>query len=130
MSKSRNNIINIFLTDKKLRKQIMGIKTDSLSVEDPKNPDTDSVFELYKLIASPEKTLDMRNNYLSGNYGYGQAKQALFELIVTKFATVRERYNHFMENKNEIDEALSIGKEKAQKVAVTVLQRVRGKIGY
>ena len=130
MSKSRNNIINIFLTDKKLRKQIMGIKTDSLSVEDPKNPDTDSVFELYKLIASPEKTLDMRNNYMSGNYGYGQAKQALFELIVTKFATVRERYNHFMENKNEIDEALSIGKEKAQKVAVTVLQRVRGKIGY
>ena len=108
----------------------MGIKTDSLSVEDPKNPDTDSVFELYKLIASPEKTLDMRNNYMSGNYGYGQAKQALFELIVTKFATVRERYNHFMENKNEIDEALSIGKEKAQKVAVTVLQRVRGKIGY
>lgn len=130
MSKSRNNIINIFLTDKKLRKQIMGIKTDSTPLEEPKNPDTDNVFALYKLLASDTQILEMRANYEGGNYGYGHAKQALYELIVEKFATIRERYNHFMENKNEIDDALSIGAEKAKIVANDVLQRVRAKIGY
>ncbi|ARV07234.1 tryptophan--tRNA ligase [Polaribacter sp. SA4-10] len=130
MSKSRDNIINIFLPDKKLRKQIMGIKTDSLALEDPKNPDTDTIFALYKLLASEEETEEMRLKYLAGNYGYGHAKQALYELIIDKFATVRERYIHFMENKNEIDDALAIGKEKAKSVAQEVLQRVRTKIGY
>jgi tryptophanyl-tRNA synthetase len=130
MSKSRNNIINIFLPDKKLRKQIMSIKTDSLGLEEPKNPDTDNVFGLYKLLASDTQIAEMRANYEGGNYGYGHAKQALFELIIDKFATVRERYNHFMENKQEIDEALEVGAEKATKVANEVLQRVRAKIGY
>lgn len=130
MSKSRNNIINIFLADKKLRKQIMGIKTDSTPLEEPKNPDTDNVFALYKLLASDEQISTMRANYEGGNYGYGHAKQALYELIVEKFATVRERYNHFMENKNEIDDALKIGAEKATFVANDVLKRVRSKIGY
>ena len=130
MSKSRDNIINIFLPDKKLRKQIMKIKTDSLALEDPKNPDTDNVFALYKLLATEEQVAEMRANYEGGNYGYGHAKQALYELIIDKFATVRERYNHFMDNKNEIDDALAIGKEKAKNVAQEVLQRVRVKIGY
>ena len=130
MSKSRNNIINIFLADKKLRKQIMGIKTDSLGLEDPKNPDTDNVFALYKLLASDAQIIEMRANYEDGNYGYGHAKQALYELIVAKFTTVRERYHHFMDNKNEIDDALAIGKQKAKKVATVVLERVRTKVGY
>ena len=130
MSKSRNNIINIFLPDKKLRKQIMSIKTDSLGLEEPKNPDTDNVFGLYKLLASDTQIIEMRANYEGGNYGYGHAKQALFELIIDKFATVRERYNHFMANKQEIDAALMVGSVKATKVANEVLQRVRAKIGY
>ena len=130
MSKSRNNTINIFLSDKKLRKQIMGIKTDSLALEDVKNPDTDTIFALYKLMASPSETAEMHANYLAGNYGYGHAKQALYELIITKFATIRARYTHFMDNKNEIDDALAIGKQKAKKVATTVLQKVRTKVGY
>ena len=130
MSKSRNNIINIFLPDKKLRKQIMSIKTDSLGLEEPKNPDTDNVFGLYKLLASDTQIAEMRVNYEGGNYGYGHAKQALFELIIEQFETVRERYNHFMENKQEIDDALEVGAEKATKVANEVLQRVRTKIGY
>ena len=117
MSKSRNNIINIFLTDKKLRKQIMAIKTDSTPLEEPKNPDTDNVFALYKLLASDAQIVAMRANYEGGNYGYGHAKQALYELIIEKFATIRERYTHFMENKNEIDDALKIGAEKATVVA-------------
>jgi tryptophanyl-tRNA synthetase len=130
MSKSRENIINIFLPDKKLRKQIMGIKTDSLALEDPKNPDTDHVFALYKLLATDAEIVTMRANYEGGNYGYGHAKQALYELIVKKFTTVRERYIHFMENKNEIDAALVIGKGKAKIVAQEVLQRIRAKVGY
>jgi tryptophanyl-tRNA synthetase len=130
MSKSRNNIINIFLPDKKLRKQIMSIKTDSLGLEDPKNPDTDNIFALYKLLASDAQIAAMRANYEGGNYGYGHAKQALYELIIEKFATIRERYTHFMENKNEIDDALKIGAGKASVVANGVLKRVRSKIGY
>jgi len=130
MSKSRNNFINIFLSDKKLRKQIMGIQTDSTPLEDPKNPNTDNVFALYRLIASDEQIAVMRTNYLGGNYGYGHAKQALYELIIDRFSETRERYNHYMDNKHEIDEALSFGAEKAQKVAKSVLQRVRAKIGY
>lgn len=130
MSKSRDNVINIFLPNKKLRKQIMGIKTDSTPLEDPKNPDTDNVFALYKLIASDAQVAEMRIKYEGGNYGYGHAKQELYELIIDKFAIVRERYQHFMENKNEIDEALSVGAEKARIVAKEVLQRVREKIGY
>ena len=130
MSKSRNNFINIFLADKKLRKQIMGIQTDSTPLEAPKNPDTDHVFALYKLIATEEQTAAMRLNYEGGNYGYGHAKQALYELIITKFATERAAYNHYMENPQEIDDALAIGAKKARKIAQGVLKRVREKIGY
>ena len=130
MSKSRNNIINIFLPDKKLRKQIMGIKTDSTPLEEPKNPDTDNVFALYKLLASDTQVAEMRANYEGGNYGYGHAKQALYELILEKFADVRTRYHHFMDNKHEIDAALQIGAEKAATVANDVLKRVRSKVGY
>jgi tryptophanyl-tRNA synthetase len=130
MSKSRNNVINIFLTDKKLRKQIMSIKTDSKGLEEPKDPNTDTIFALYKLVASDAEIVTMRANYEGGNYGYGHAKQALYELIILKFAEVRERYHHFMENKNEIDAALDKGAQKAKVVANEVLQRVREKIGY
>ncbi len=130
MSKSRNNIINIFLPNKKLRKQIMGIQTDSTPLEDPKNPDTDNVYAIYKLLASKEQLAEMRANYEGGNYGYGHAKQALYELIIDKFAGVREKYEHYMNNKHEIDAALAIGAEKASSVAKEVLHRVREKIGY
>jgi len=130
MSKSKNNIINIFLADKKLRKQIMGIKTDSTPLEEPKNPDTCNCFALYKLLASEEETKTMRANYEGGNYGYGHAKEALFELIISKFSEERKKYNYFMENLDEIDKSLAIGAEKANKVANYVLSRVRKKLGY
>ena len=130
MSKSRNNIINIFLADKKLRKQIMSIKPNSTPLEDTKNPETDNVFALYKLLASDAQITEMRANYEGGNYGYGHAKQALYELIIDKFSDIRARYHHFMENKNEIDEALKIGAEKATLVANDALKRVRKKVGY
>ncbi len=130
MSKSKGNIINLFLPDKKLRKQIMSIETDSKPLEEPKDPDTCNVFALYTLIATPAEQDQMRKNYQGGNYGYGHAKQALYEVLVDKFSKERERYNYFMDNLNEIDEALTIGAKKAADVADKVLARVREKVGY
>ncbi len=130
MSKSKNNIINIFLNDKKLRKQIMGIQTDSIPMEDAKDPDSCNVFTLFKLIASPNEIESMKANYEGGNYGYGHAKQALFELLIEKFSKERETYNYYMENLSEVDKALEIGAKKASFVANDVLARVRKKLGY
>lgn len=130
MSKSKGNIIDIFLSDKLLRKQIMKIKTDSTPLEEPKNPDTCNLFSLYKLVANPDQIEGLRAKYLAGNYGYGHAKQEFFELLIEKYANERALYHHYMNNLNEIDEALAIGAAKAHKVADEVLARVRTKLGY
>ena len=130
MSKSKGNYINIFLDDKKLRKQIMGIETDSTPMEEPKSPDSCNVFNIYKLLGSAEEIAQMRRNYEGGNYGYGHAKQALYDLLLTKFAEERKRYNYFMANLSEVEEALASGAKKAGNVADGVLKRVREKLGY
>ncbi|RWX00020.1 tryptophan--tRNA ligase [Flavobacterium cerinum] len=130
MSKSRNNFINIFQEDKPLRKQVMAIETDSTPLEEPKNPDTCNVFAIYRLMATPEQIEVMRANYLGGNYGYGHAKQALFELIVENFKTTREKYSYYMANLHEVDALLKAGAEKACVVANGVLKKVREKMGY
>ena len=130
MSKSKGNTINIFLPDKKLRKVMMSIETDSTPMEDPKNPDTCNVFALYKIMANEAQIAEMRVNYEVGNYGYGHAKQALYELIVEKFATERETFNHYIENPELIEEKLKIGADKARAVAEKVLAKVRTKLGY
>ncbi len=130
MSKSKNNIINIFLPDKNLRKQVMSIATDSTPLEDPKNPDTCNVFAIYKLLATKEQVLEMRANYEKGGYGYGHAKQALYELILDVFKSQREKYNYYIENTTEVEKALQVGAKKATAIANEVLKRVRGKVGY
>ena len=130
MSKSKGNTINIFLNDKKLRKQIMSIQTDSTPLENPKDWTTCNCFAIYSLLASEDGVATMKSNYEKGDYGYGNAKQELFELIIEKFSVQRERYNHYMNNLDEIDDALFIGVEKARMVADEVLSRVRGKVGY
>jgi len=130
MSKSKGNIIDIFLPDKKLRKQIMSIQTDSTPLEKAKDWKTCNCFAVYKLLANDAQIETMKGNYENGGYGYGHAKQALFELVIETFATQRERYNYFMNNFNEIDNALKIGAEKAKVVADDVLNRVREKVGY
>ena len=130
MSKSKNNIINIFLNDKKLRKQIMGIQTDSVPMEEPKDPNSCNVFALYKLMASESQIASMKANYEGGNYGYGHAKQALFELLIEQFSKEREMYNYYMENLEEVEKALEIGAKKASVIANEVLERVRKKLGY
>ena len=130
MSKSRGNYIDVLLPEKALRTQIMSIVSDSTPLEAVKNPDKCATFALYKLIASESETTQMRKNYLAGNYGYGHAKQALFDLILTKYAEPREKFSALMADKSKIDAALRIGAGKAKLVADDVLNRVRTKVGY
>ena len=132
MSKSANNIINIFLDDKALRKQVMSIETDSTPLEEPKNPESCKVFAIYKLLATETQLAEMIEKYknINRDFGWGHAKQALFELIIERFKTEREKYNYYMSNRNELDEALALGAEKAREVANGVLKRVRDKLGY
>ena len=130
MSKSKNNIIDVFLSKKKLRKQIMGIKTDSTPLEDPKDPENCNVFALYSLLASPDQIEALRQQYLTGGMGYGHAKQALFELILETFEEPRKRYDYYQANPAEVTIALTKGAKKAREIAHEVLLRVRNKIGY
>jgi tryptophanyl-tRNA synthetase len=132
MSKSRNNFINIFLDDKALRKQVMSIETDSTALEDPKNPDTCKIFGLYKLLANTEQLEAMKVKYANVNrdFGYGHAKQALFELICEKFKVEREKYNYYINNLEEVDQLLKEGAKKASLIADGVLNKVREKLGF
>ena len=130
MSKSNNNFINLFLPDKQLRKQIMSIQTDSTPMEAPKDPDTCNVFAIYKFIGDPNQIEELREKYLAGNFGYGHAKQALYDLIIEKYAAQREKYTYYMNNLSEIDAALEKGAAKATVVANSVLGKVRTKLGY
>ncbi|MDC0249384.1 tryptophan--tRNA ligase [Flavobacteriales bacterium] len=130
MSKSYDNCIDIFLSDKELRKQIMGIKTDSIPMQEKKDADSCNVFKLYKLLATDKQSAGLKAKYAAGNYGYGQCKQELFDLIFDKFSAERTKFNHLMENKEIIDVALEKGAKKARAIASAVLQRVRTNIGY
>ena len=130
MSKSYGNTIDIFQADKALRKNIMKIVSDSTPLEEPKNPDTDNTFALYSLLATEDQTEEMRKNYLGGNYGYGHAKQALYELIVEKYAKERALFNDYMSNLDELEKELSVGEEKASLVARETLLRVKRALGF
>lgn len=130
MSKSYNNFIDIFLPDKQLRKVVMSIVTDSTPLEEPKDPDTCNVYALYKLVAKDEQIAEMRENYIKGGYGYGHAKQALFEVLIEKYGDEREAYHNFMNNPDELEDRLKTGADKARVVAKEVIGRVRGKLGY
>jgi tryptophanyl-tRNA synthetase len=130
MSKSYGNHIDVFLPEKKLRKQIMGIVTDSTPMEEPKDPDTCNAFALYDLLASDNQIAEMRQNYLGGNYGYGHAKQALFELLLEEFKSERVRFDELMSNPSNIESLLLQGAEKAQPIANEVLGRFKTAIGF
>ena len=130
MSKSRRNYINIFLPEKELKKQIMSIQTDSTPLEAPKDPDSCNVFTLYKLLASEVQSAEMAERYRAGNYGFGHAKTALYELILEKFAEPRQKFAYYMQHLEEIDAILGKGAEKAAVVAQQTIKRVREKLGY
>ncbi len=129
MSKSRGNIINIFLPEKDLKKQIMGIETDSKSLEEAKDPETDKIFALYELIAKPEQTEILKQKYLAGNFGYGHAKTELLNLILTRFEKERELYTYYLNNLPELEEKLQEGAAKTKVIAMETLKSVREKLG-
>ena len=129
MSKSKSNIINIFLSDKQLKKQIMSIKTDSLPIESIKNPNTCNVFKLYSLIGNDTQVKQMKENYEKGGYGYGEAKSQLFNLILETYSKQRNTYNYLMDNRSEIDQILKEGSIRAKKIADQVIKRVKSKLG-
>lgn len=129
MSKSRNNYLDIFLPEKQLKKQVMSIETDSKGLEEPKDPDTCNIFALYKLLASADELVQMRQNYVQGNYGYGHAKLALLDLILTKYAQQRSIFQDYVDHPEKLDAILKLGADKAKKVADGVLNRVRKSMG-
>lgn len=130
MSKSRGNIINIFLPEKQLKKQIMSIESDSKSLEEPKDPSTDKTFAIFELIATPEQTAVLREKYLAGNFGYGHAKKELLELILTKYEKERALFAYYMEHIDELETKLQHGAARTRKVASETIQRVRQSLGF
>ena len=130
MSKSKGNIIDIFLPEKQLKKQIMSIQTDSTPLEDPKEFQNCNVFKIFKLIADENQTNEMKNKYQSGGYGYGHAKTDLLNLILEKYKDNRSKFDYLMSNKKEIDLILSEGSKKAELTATQVIKRVKTKLGF
>ncbi|MGB7337787.1 MAG: tryptophan--tRNA ligase [Phototrophicaceae bacterium] len=129
MSKSYGNTIELFAPSKKLRKQVMRIVTDSKTPEEPKNPDDNNIFNIYKHFATPEMIAENRKKYTEGGVGYGDLKQELFEVLDAHFAEPRERYNELMANRKEIDAILEKGASFARRIADRTLSKVRRKIG-
>lgn len=129
MSKSRGNFIDIFLPEKELKKQVMSIETDSTPLEEPKNPDTCNVYNLYKLLGNETEIADIRQKYLAGGFGYGHAKMALLDLILKRFEKERNLFDFYMNDVSKIDSVLKTGSQKAHVVSSEVLKRVRAKLG-
>tara|TARA_B100001029_G_scaffold55336_1_gene44599 strand:- start:328 stop:1296 length:969 start_codon:yes stop_codon:yes gene_type:complete len=130
MSKSYENTIDVFENENILKKQIMSIVTDSKGIEEKKTPDNCNVFNLYKLIADDSEIIRMKENYEKGNYGYGHAKKELFDLVIEKYKKPRSKYFELIKNQDHIYKILEQGEIKAKKIACTVLERVRNKLGY
>tara|TARA_B100001113_G_scaffold344188_1_gene332284 strand:- start:498 stop:1466 length:969 start_codon:yes stop_codon:yes gene_type:complete len=130
MSKSKNNIIDIFSDDRSLKKQIMKIQTKSLSVDEPKDPNECNIFKLYKLIADEENVKNLSTRYIKGKIGYGESKEILYNEILNKFAKNREKFSELMDNKELVEKLLISGAKKARVQAQKVLKRVRASIGY
>jgi tryptophanyl-tRNA synthetase len=130
MSKSYHNTIDIFLPEEALRKTIMRIQTDSKTADEPKDPATCIIFKIYSLVASPADIVPMRDRYLTGGYGYGAAKEALYEAILEKFATARKNFERYILNLEDLETILAAGEAQAQQVAIQKLATVRQALGY
>ena len=130
MSKSKNNIIDIFAEEKVLKKQIMSIKTDSMGIEDSKDWRNCNLFKIYALVAKKNEIEFMKKNYEMGGYGYGHAKNELYDLMLKKYSIERNKYQHYISNPDEVEKILKAGATKANAAANKVLNRVRKKLGY
>jgi len=129
MSKSYNNIIPLFESEKKLRKAIMKIETDSLSVEDVKDPETCNVFQLYQCFANETEQQALAEQYQAGGMGYGLAKQMCFEAIWDELKEASEHYQKIREDHAHLEGILEAGRDKARMVAREVVDRVRNRVG-
>lgn len=129
MSKSYGNVVPLFVPPKQLRKQIMRIVTNSQQPEEPKDPDADNIYNIYKHFASPEDLARVRKTYLEGGLAYGTMKQELFELLEATFGEARERYDAYMADRAELDRILAAGAEKARAIAVPMIETVRKTVG-
>jgi len=129
MSKSYDNFISQFWDEKQLKKKISQIVTDSTPLEDPKNPDTCSVFALYSLMATPEQRNSLREKYLAGNFGYGHAKKELLDMILSYFDKSRSRYEKLKNNPEFVESILAQGALRARESAQKIMDRVRNVVG-
>ncbi len=130
MSKSYDNFLDVFLPEKALKKQVMGIVTDSTPLDSPKDPETCHVFAIYRLLATETEVEEMRQKYLAGGYGYGHAKKELFGLLLDRFAKERAQFQHLIQHPEELEERLQAGEAKARQVARQVLERVSQRLGF
>jgi tryptophanyl-tRNA synthetase len=131
MSKSYNNYINIFLSEKELKDVInKKIVTDASPLEAPKDAEGSVVYQLYKLVASSEQSAEMKTKLEAGGYGWGHAKKDLLEVLITNFATQRDAYHRYMNDLGELENELQKGAAKAREVAHATLKRTREKVGY
>ena len=129
MSKSYDNTVGLFEDEKPLRKKIMRIVTDSTPVEDPKDPETSYIVQLYKLIASADEVAAMEDAFRAGGEGYGTFKQQLFEKLRDYFADARARRGELENDPAYVDGVLETGAAKARATAREVLDRVRAAVG-
>lgn len=129
MSKSYNNVIPIFEDPKKLRKVVMQVITDSKTLDDPKDPNTCCIFQLYKLVADAPAIEVLRGKYLAGGYGYGHAKLDLFESLELTFSAARINYFKLMEDQGFLENVLMEGAKKARQRCGTLIDRVRSVVG-
>jgi tryptophanyl-tRNA synthetase len=129
MSKSYNNTIALFTTEKKLQKTINKIVTNSQEVEEPKDPDTCNVFSLYKLFSTEDEQASLAERYRAGGMGWGHAKKELFEKMNEQISPMRDRYNELMSDKAEIDNILAKGAEKARTIAAAKILFLRKSMG-
>ena len=130
MSKSRNNLVRLFAPEKELKQDVMGIVTDSAPLEAPKDPETNNVYKLFKLVAPVDAVDAMAGKFRAGGYGYGHAKKELLAALLDGYRTERDTYTRLMNDKGELDARLKEGSDKARAVATGVLRRVRERLGY
>jgi tryptophanyl-tRNA synthetase len=130
MSKSRNNLVRLFASEKELKQDVMGIVTDSQPLEAPKDPEANNVYRLFKLVAPVDAVADMAAKFRAGGYGYGHAKKALLEVLLDGYRQERDNFQRYMADPAELDRALQVGAAKARTVAQGVLKRTRERLGY
>lgn len=130
MSKSHNNAIALFGEPSQIRKRVMAIVTDSLSVAEKKDPNNCNVFALYKLFASSKELQAMEEKYRAGGYGYGDAKKALWQKMEQELTTIWQKRNDLAKQKGFVEEIRKIGAEKAGREAEKTMRKVRRKVGF